>query len=152
MPKPERLTVLLLPAVLAACAAPDHAQSPAGGDSPPAAAAGPATTAADDRDGSDALAAAHLRARGNEPFWAIDIEGDTLHYVTPEMPDGRTLVAQRMAHARGVAFSGDDDGRPFNLDVTRTACTDSMSGERFEFTATWDYDGRRMEGCADRER
>jgi uncharacterized membrane protein len=47
-----------------------------------------------------------------------------------------------------VAFSGEDEGRPFNLDITRTACTDSMSGDPFEFTATWDYAGQRMHGCA----
>src|SRR3546814_5341277 len=66
-------------------------------------------------------------------------EGDILHFVTPEMPEGRTLKGERIAHVKGVAFSGEDDGRPFNLDITRTACTDSMSGEAFEFTATWDY-------------
>src|SRR3546814_1530745 len=51
------------------------------------------------------------------------------------MPEGRTLKGERIAHVKGVAFSGEDDGRPFNLDITRTACTDSMSGEAFEFTA-----------------
>lgn len=141
MRKPERLAIAPLLACLAACTAPDHARAPAA-DAP---AAPPAASQ------EDPLAATHLRARGNEPFWAIDVEGDTLHYVTPEMPDGRTLVAQRAPHTDGVAFSGEDDGRPFNLDLTRTACTDSMSGESFEFTATWDYDGRRMQGCADRE-
>jgi uncharacterized membrane protein len=96
----------------------------------------------------DTLAGDRFRARGNEPFWAIDVEGDVLHFVTPEMPDGRTLKGARIAHARGVAFSGEDEGRPFNLDITRTACSDSMSGDAFEFTATWDYDGQRMHGCA----
>ncbi|HVI58506.1 MAG TPA: hypothetical protein VM619_06470 [Luteimonas sp.] len=145
MSTPVRLAFLLLLACLSACTAPDRAQAPA--SAPPAA----------DRDagagagaGEDPAGAARFRARGNEPFWAIDVEGDTLHYVTPDMPDGRTLRAQRMPHAKGVAFSGADEGRPFNLDLTRTACTDSMSGQAFEFTATWDYDGRRMEGCANR--
>src|SRR3546814_18449336 len=64
------------------------------------------------------------------------------------MPEGRTLKGERIAHVKGVAFSGADDGRPFNLDITRTACTDSMSGDAFEFTATWDSAGQRMTGFA----
>ena len=147
MPSPVRLAFLLLLAGLSACTAPDRAQAPA---SAPSTATSGRDAAAAGTAGEDPAAAARFRARGNEPFWAIDVEGDTLHYVTPDMPDGRTLRAQRMPHAKGVAFSGADEGRPFNLDLTRTACTDSMSGQAFEFTATWDYDGRRMEGCANR--
>src|SRR3546814_13292058 len=64
------------------------------------------------------------------------------------MPEGRTLKGERIAHVKGVAFSGEDDGRTFNLDITSTDCTDSMSGEAVEFTATWDYAGQRMHGCA----
>jgi len=64
------------------------------------------------------------------------------------MPEGRTLKSERIEHDRGVAFTGEDEGRPFSLDITETACTDSMSGEAFEATATWDYAGQRMHGCA----
>src|SRR3546814_20978704 len=64
------------------------------------------------------------------------------------MPEGRTLKGERIAHVKGVAFSGEDDGRPFKLDITGTACTDAMSGEAFEFTATWDYAGQRMHSWA----
>lgn len=135
---------LLLTCCLVACAAPDPSSAPGQDASsvPPEAASGGAA--------DDAFAGDHFRARGNEPFWAIDVEGRTLHFATPDLPDGRTLQAQRMAHSSGVAFSGTDAGTPFNLDLTRTACTDSMSGEAFEFTATWDYGGQRMHGCARR--
>ena len=146
---PIRLPSILLLACLAACTATDR-----GGDQAPGPAANAhdagqpvdATTAAAQE--SDALAGDRFRARGNEPFWAIDVEGDVLHFVTPEMSEGRTLHATRIAHAKGAAFSGEDEGRPFNLDITRTACSDSMSGDAFEFTATWDYAGQRMHGCA----
>lgn len=147
MPPPVRLAFPLLFACLSACTAPDRAGSPA---SAPPATVGDRDAAAPGPAGADPATAERFRARGNEPFWAIDVEGDTLHYVTPDMPEGRTLHAQRMPHAKGMAFPGADEGRPFNLDLTRTACTDSMSGQAFEFTATWDYDGRRMEGCANR--
>src|SRR3546814_13930656 len=78
----------------------------------------------------------------------IDTEGDILHFVTPEMPEGRTLKGERIAHVKGVAFSGEDDGRPFNLDITRTACTDSMRSEESrvgkECAGRVDPGGRRI--------
>ena len=138
----RRFPLFFLLACMVGCSAPDRNSEPAPDAAAPVDVAKPATT--DD----DALSGDSFRARGNEPFWAIDTEGDVLHFVTPEMPEGRTLQGMRIAHVKGVAFSGEDDGRPFNLDITRTACTDSMSGEAFEFTATWDYAGQRMHGCA----
>src|SRR3546814_16652085 len=98
--------------------------------------------------GVEGLGGGSCRAGGNERFGAMDTEGDILHFGTREMAEGRSLKGERIAHVKGVACSGEDDGRPFNLDITRTACTDSMSGEAFEFTATWDYAGQRMHGCA----
>lgn len=148
MPKYTLLPSVVLLACLAACAAPDHDDAAArAADTSPK-----ASPAADAAKPAPGVAAANdrYRARGNEPFWAIDVEGDVLHFVTPEMPDGRTLQATRLVHAKGVAFSGEDEGRPFNLDITQVACSDSMSDEHFAFTATWDYDGQRMQGCARR--
>lgn len=140
------LSLILVLACTAACTARDGGSDPA--HATPAPDAGQPVDAAPAATGGDTLAGDRFRARGNEPFWAIDVEGDVLHFVTPEMPQGRTLQGMRIAHAKGVAFSGEDEGRPFNLDITRVACTDSMSGEAFEFTATWDYAGQRMHGCA----
>ncbi|GAA3920783.1 hypothetical protein [Luteimonas lutimaris] len=146
------LPLILLLASAAACTAPDRGSEPAA-DAPTGAGAADAMEtdapdAADDATDTETAAVDHLRARGNEPFWAIDVEGNVLHFVTPEMPEGRTLESERIEHDRGVAFTGEDEGRPYSLDITDTACTDSMSGEAFESTATWDYDGQRMHGCA----
>lgn len=143
MPSCHRLPLIFVLACTAACTAPDRGSAPVAAPD----AAGPADMA-QPVAGNGAPASDRFRAQGNEPFWAIDVEGDILHFVTPEMPEGRTLKGERIAHVKGVAFSGEDDGRPFNLDITRTACTDSMSGQAFEFTATWDYAGQRMHGCA----
>jgi len=139
------LPLIFLLACTAACTAPDRGGDPV---APTPAAAGAGDAVAPAANDGDALAGNRFRAQGNEPFWAIDVEGDVLHFVTPEMPEGRTLQGERIAHVKGAAFSGEDEGRPFNLDITRTACTDSMSGQAFEFTATWDYAGQRMHGCA----
>ncbi len=146
MTRCNRLSLIFLLACTAACTAPDRSSDPVQPATAPDAA--DAMEAATPPATDDALAGDRFRARGNEPFWAIDVEDDVLHFVTPEMPEGRTLQGERIAHVQGVAFSGEDEGRPFNLDITHTACTDSMSGEAFEFTATWDYAGQRMHGCA----
>lgn len=148
MTRYHHLSLILLLASVAACTAPDRNGESAPDASPDAAATPNTPDAADDAADIDGDGANHLRARGNEPFWAIDVEGNVLHFVTPEMPEGRTLQGERVEHDKGVAFTGEDEGRPFSLDITRTGCSDSMSGEAFEFTATWDYGGQRMTGCA----
>jgi uncharacterized membrane protein len=90
-----------------------------------------------------------FHARGNEPFWSVTVDGTALTWTTPEMQPGKLLVAERSADADdGIQLTGSDGGKAFTLDIQRTPCQDSMSGERFEFTATFTYDGEKMTGCA----
>lgn len=89
-------------------------------------------------------------AHGNEPFWAVEVDGTTLTWKTPEMPEGRKLVAERSAHAQGVNFTGKDGDKDFTLDIIGKQCSDGMSDETFEFTASWNYGGNTMTGCARR--
>lgn len=89
-------------------------------------------------------------ARGNEPFWSVQVEGDTLTYTTPELQPGKVLQAQRQAHAKGVTFRGQDAESGFTLDIQTTPCEDTMSGEPFEFTATFKYGAQTVTGCARR--
>lgn len=92
-----------------------------------------------------------LVAQGNEPFWSVTVDGNTLTWKTPEMPEGIQLSTRRLADSQGVGFTGQDgDGRRFMLDISRRPCTDSMSGAAFEFTAVWILDGARTLGCARR--
>ena len=60
------------------------------------------------------------------------------------------LQAQRTAHAKGVYFTGHDEGRAFTLDIQGVPCQDTMSGEPFEFTATFKYGEQTLTGCARR--
>lgn len=93
---------------------------------------------------------ATFTARGNEPFWSVQVEGDTLTYTTPELQPGKVLQAQRQALAKGVTFRGQDAGSDFTLDIQTTPCEDTMSGEPFEFTATFKYGDKTVTGCARR--
>src|SRR3546814_2911328 len=122
----RRFPLFLLLACTAACTAPDRGSEPAPDAAAPVHVATPATTA------DDVPAGDSFRAPGNEPFWAIDTEGDILHFVTPAMPAGRTLTGKRIAHVKGVAFSGADDGTPFNHDNHRTTAPDPKSTTTFE--------------------
>lgn len=89
-------------------------------------------------------------ARGNEPFWLVRVDGSALTYSTPDLQPGRVLQAQRTDDAGGVVFTGNDAGQAFTLHISERACQDSMSGEPFEFTATFQYGEQSMDGCARR--
>ena len=95
-------------------------------------------------------AIATFTARGNEPFWSVQVEGGSLTYATPELQPGRHMRAERTAHAQGVQFTGHDEGRAFTLDIRGVPCEDTMSGEPFEFTATFKYGDETFTGCARR--
>jgi len=89
-----------------------------------------------------------LVAHGNEPFWAIEVEGDRLLWKTPELPEGRALVAERRVHATGAGYTGTDGGKPFSLVILAEPCSDGMSDRTYDYTATWTYAGQAMHGCA----
>jgi len=87
-------------------------------------------------------------ALGNEPSWTAKINGNTLQYTTPDDPDGKTYTVERKFTPKGIQFHGVEGGKPFVLDIRGEACADTMSGQKFAFTATFDYTGRKMAGCA----
>ena len=89
-----------------------------------------------------------LVAHGNEPFWAIEVDGDRLLWKTPELPEGRALVAERRVHATGAGYTGNDGGKPFSLVILVEPCSDGMSDRAYDYTATWTYAGQAMHGCA----
>lgn len=122
----------------------------------PAPAPPPATSATEMPDTfpnepeSPDFALPRLTARGNEPFWAIDIDGTVLLWKTPENPQGKALGSSRTMDAGGLVFTGEDDGQPFRLDLRAQPCQDSMSGASMEFTASWTHAGVSQTGCAQR--
>lgn len=91
---------------------------------------------------------AAFSARGNEPFWAVDAAGGTAIYKTPDNQRGRPIRVNRLNFAQGVEYVGVHSGRPFVLNIRATACQDSMSGDRFPFTARLTVSGRTETGCA----
>ncbi len=91
---------------------------------------------------------AAFSARGNEPFWAVDVAGTTAIYKTPDNQRGRAVLVNRLTFAQGVEYVGVLNGRPFTLNIRGAACQDSMSGEKFPMTARLTTGGRTSTGCA----
>lgn len=95
--------------------------------------------------------ASGFHARGNEPFWSVRVDGETLVYSTPDNQPGMEFAATRTDSATDVEFRGSDDGKEFVLIITPGQCEDSMSGEMSDYTATFGYGERQMTGCASSE-
>lgn len=112
----------------------------------------PIETGAEAKPVSTAEAATYntaaFSARGNEPFWAVDVAGSTAIYKTPDNQKGRAIRVNRLVFAQGVEYVGVHAGRPFVLNVRATECQDSMSGQDFPFTARLTVSGSTEAGCA----
>lgn len=87
-------------------------------------------------------------ARGNEPFWRVDVAGDTAKYQTPENQAGTNIAVRRIVYQQGVEYIGERGGASFSLNIRNVACTDSMSGEKFPMTAVLRNGSTRVQGCA----
>ena len=90
-------------------------------------------------------------ARGNEPFWRIEIRAGGMRLtelgaagpLELRRPEARSSGAMRTYLTRGGRTAG-----PIELSLTEHPCHDSMSGERLPYTAELRLDGRVLSGCA----
>lgn len=87
-------------------------------------------------------------ARGNEPFWNVQVAGDTATYRTPDNQNGRQIQVNRIPFAGGVEYIGVLNGRPFVLNLRPGQCQDSMADDRFPLTARLTVSGNTVTGCA----
>ena len=90
-----------------------------------------------------------FRAFGTEPFWNVNVEGDTLTYTTPEDQAGVEMHGMRRGIDGGVEIDGSDDGISFALTVKAGACSDGMSDNRYELVSTFRYGDVDYKGCAE---
>ena len=92
--------------------------------------------------------ASRFTATGNEPFWSVSVDGGVLTYSTPEIQPGKQMSGLLSSSGDRVTVAGADGPTQFTLYVTKTACTDSMSGKPFEYTAEFVYGDQTLTGCA----
>ena len=95
------------------------------------------------------LGLALFRAKGNEPFWSIDV---TPSGVILQRPDHETRTAEYQPlekSADGVRhFAGDTPEGKLELTLTPGKCSDGMSDTVYGWTATASINGEQLKGCA----
>lgn len=103
----------------------------------------------DTRGCSEPAPDAVVGARGNEPFWAVEVDDTRVTWRQPQAPQTLELGAPEVQYAEGtVRYRAAAAGHEIELLVTAAACRDSMSGEFFAYTARAVLDGTEFSGCA----
>jgi uncharacterized membrane protein len=88
-------------------------------------------------------------ARGNEPFWAVEVSADKLLLRQPGQTDPLQYSQEKTGDAEGmVTYRGTSGEHSLELTIASAACSDSMSGEYFAYTAEVSLDGQQLRGCA----
>lgn len=85
-------------------------------------------------------------ARGNEPFWRIDIEDNEVRLRRPEEDDVRFELAEREAPRNGNSELRSTDG-DMVIHIEDTVCADSMADMYFPHQVRVEYDGNVLCGC-----
>lgn len=102
---------------------------------------------------SNQPSAATLDANGNEPFWAVRIEGDLATYRTPwelggVVYQGGTWSRLDERHWRYEASRTGTGVTRISLELTETRCVDTMSGAAYPFVAKLTRGDSTLTGCA----
>ena len=153
--KPHRLAIAVIPFALAACTAPQAPAEPAQQPqtSVPASVAAPATQdapMAKRAPGDEMPPMQVFRAFGTEPFWNVNVEGNTLVFTTPEDQSGRSFTGTHVLQADGgVHYEGKDGDTVFSIDIAKGECSDGMSDNVYELTAEFRYGDMDYKGCAE---
>jgi uncharacterized membrane protein len=90
-----------------------------------------------------------MTARGNEPFWAVTLEGSTLTLKRPgvadtafEAPGAAIQPGQAVWQAKGPK------GEPLTLKLFVSQCSDGMSDATYPMTAEVELAAEKLQGCA----
>ena len=81
-------------------------------------------------------------------FWSVQVKGNEIIFRTPEEgPISYPYQAPQQKGGRKV-FESKAGSSNIKVAIEEVACTDSMSGERFPYTAEITKDGKIYRGCA----
>ncbi|KRG74522.1 hypothetical protein ABB30_13595 [Stenotrophomonas ginsengisoli] len=130
---------------LAACSRPATEEAAANRQPPPAPPA--PTSAAVDAAAASALPLKFV-AFGNEPFWSVRVDGDALHWSSPENMDGIDFTASTEVLPLQRRYNGQLQGQAVSLTLGAGPCSDGMSDQVHPWRVSWSIYGRVLEGCA----
>lgn len=85
-------------------------------------------------------------ARGNEPFWRVEIDSASLTF-RPMDGEPRVSAWRIEADAEPVRYLSADADRPLSITVLDRVCRDTMSGMPYPFEVVLDVDGEALRGC-----
>jgi len=133
---------------LAGCGDKPQQAAPAAEPASPAPAAGTAPATAPDAATADAALQGELIVSTNEPFWHAQVSGEVLVLRGIEAQRELAIAASDAAAGTRTVRAADAAGT-VDLQVTATACQDSMSGAMFPYSAVLAIDGGApIKGCA----
>ena len=96
------------------------------------------------------LSQLRFRAFGNEPFWSLSVERDTLRWSTPGQ--SRSYVAPTMTVIDGGyryrAQADDGSAQTLELKLQARLCADSMADNRYSYRAEVVLEAVVYSGCA----
>lgn len=100
--------------------------------------------------GCDAPAQDYIvAARGNEPFWGVEVTDAALLWRQPEEPKEISIAAPQMQDSEGaVSYAAANEAHKIEVLIEAQACRDDMSGEYFAYAARASLDGKKFTGCA----
>lgn len=88
-------------------------------------------------------------ALGNEPFWRLHILEDRVSMWSMDSPGETVFSAPESGEAGGrISFDADGAESSIHVILEKQRCADTMSGARYEYTATVELEGIGLGGCA----
>ena len=138
----RRIIVLSAAALLLAACQPE---APGGGESLPPADA-PAAAPAPAADPGAAFRV-DFSARGNEPFWRVDIKGTDIILTRPGAPPASATNAGLAATDDQAVWTAQAGATPVTVTVTKGDCSDGMSDLKYGYAARVVWGAETLEGC-----
>lgn len=137
----RRIVALSVTAFLLAACSPE---APGGGEAqPPADAPAPAPVA-----DPGAEFKVDFSARGNEPFWAVDIKGSSIVLTRPDAPAVTATNAGLAATDNQAIWTAQAGATPVTVTITKGDCSDGMSDLKYGYSAQVVWGAETLKGCA----
>ena len=95
------------------------------------------------------LAGVLFLARGNEPFWSLQIREDGLFMRRMDSPDEIVFPSpEKESQSALITYESEAAQSGIRVMLERRRCVDTMSGARYGWTARVEFDGVQLAGCA----
>ena len=138
----RRIVALSITAFLLAACSPE---APGGGDAQPPADA-PAATPPPTADPGAAFRV-DFSARGNEPFWGVDIKGSSIVLTRPDAPAATATNAALAATDSQAIWTAQSGATPVTVTLTKGDCSDGMSDLKYGYSAQVVWGAETLKGC-----